>query len=169
MKPSAVEQVFGKLSCADKPAGYRLCTGSNGTGETVKNLELFFYEDRVLSLSYEVPIPDDPWSHLESLVTAYGEPTLKGLADKDKKGRLHEIYGWKDESTIYSVRFIWLEDGETPGSRRLSDLAVTLWDRAAYLKWEKDPARVQTPTSVPQPMLGAQATGELTSPGVQRL
>jgi hypothetical protein len=152
MPHAEVERILGPLECNPRPAGYMVCAGAKSTNDQMRDLEIFLYHDEVLSLSYTAPVPDDAWTYLESFVTTYGEPSLKGLAQRDSKGRLHEIYGWKDDATIYSVRFIWVE--ETPNPRQLSGVAITLWDRAAYFEWEKDPARLQTPPAEPTPTSG---------------
>jgi hypothetical protein len=143
MPHAEVEHILGQLECNPRPAGYTVCTGGKGTGDQVSNLEIFLYHDHVLSLSYGAPVPGDAWTYLESFVTTYGEPSLKGLTEHDSNGRLHEIYGWKDDTTIYSVRLIWVE--EAPNPRQFAGVAITLWDRAAYLDWEKDPARLEAP------------------------
>jgi len=134
MSHAEIQQSLGKLTCEDKPAGHELCTGTHNTGTTARNLEVFFYQKRVFSLSYEAATPDNIWSYLDSRMAAYGEPVLKGLTERDRQGRLHEIYGWKDEATIYSVRFIWEDEEED--QRSLSTVAIAIWDREAYLEWE---------------------------------
>jgi hypothetical protein len=154
MPHSEVEHILGQLDCSQRAVGYEVCTGQKDTGQDVSSLEVFFYHGLVFSLSYAAPNPPDAWSYLNSVVTTYGEPSLKGLAQQDSKGRLHEIYGWKDDATIYSVRFIWVE--EAPNPRQLSSVAITLWDRAAYFDWEKDPARLQTTPVEPTPTSGEQ-------------
>ena len=163
MPRAEVERLLGELNCNQKPAGYMVCTGHKDTGQDVSSLEVFFYHDLVLSLSYAAPAPGDAWSYLDSFVTTYGEPSLKDMAQHDSNGRLHEIYGWKDDATIYSLRFIWVE--EAPNPRQLSGVAITLWDRAAYFEWEKDPARLQTTPIEPTPTVSTEPghpTPELT-------
>jgi len=159
MTQPEVEEVLGKLQCSDRPAGYTLCTTTGNTGEEVGDLEIYFYRDLVLSLAYLPRPPADSSAYLATLVGRYGEPSLNGLAQQDERGRLHEIYGWKDDATIYSVRFIWVE--KAPEPRRLSSMVVTLWDRDAYFDWEEDPARQQSPLPEATPTARA-ATGPPT-------
>jgi hypothetical protein len=154
MRHAEVEHVLGQLECSQRPAGYEVCASNKDTGQAVSSLEVFFYHGLVLSLSYAAPAPRDTWSYLESFLAAYGEPSIKGLGQQDSQGRLHEIYGWKDDATIYSVRFIWVE--EAPNPRQLTSVAITLWDRAAYFDWEKDPARSRTAPIGPTPARGEQ-------------
>jgi hypothetical protein len=97
----------------------------------------------VVSLAYESDIGANVWDFLSGLIKRYGPPSLNGVNEKDGQGRTHEIYGWKDEHTLYSVRFIWVGEGS---ERKLSTTAITLWDRQAYKDWEAESKRQKTPT-----------------------
>jgi hypothetical protein len=141
MARSEVESNVGRLSCHENAEGFDVCRPTDpARGE--RGLEVFLYHDKVISLAREIPPPEDVWSHLEELNGRYGKPSLNGLTERDRSGRLHEVYGWRDGSSLYSVRFIWQESVTQP--RRLIGTAVTLWDRQAYAAWEKDAERRST-------------------------
>lgn len=132
MSRADVQKALGELDCHANPAGFEVCR------ETTRRtgVEIYFHHERVLSISSNAEPPEDVWSYLERLMARYGQPSLKGLADRDQEGRLHEIYGWKDERTLLSVRFVWVE--EAPNPRQLTATALTVWDRKAYDAWEKE-------------------------------
>jgi len=140
MSRTAVEGALGPLTCHDSPDGFEVCRATDpNRGEST--LELFFVHGEVVSLAYEIPAPADVLSHLESLTKRHGKPSLSGLTERDRDGRLHETYGWKDDKSLYSIRFVWHEEPSKP--RRLGGTVVTLWDREAYGAWER--SRVRTP------------------------
>ena len=133
-----VEGQLGGLDCHPTPDGLDVCRPKDAArGEG--GLEVYFYHDAVISLAYEIPLPRDVFGHLEALSQRYGNPSLKGLTERDRTGRLHEVYGWRDTDSLYSIRFVYEESETQP--RRLAGATVTLWDRAAYAAWEKDTER----------------------------
>jgi len=140
MPRPAVEQHLGALTCHTNADGLDVCQAA--AGEAGK-LNIFFHRGAVVSLARDVPGTGDAWSQLESLMSQYGNPALNGLRERDRDGRLHEVYGWKDRETLYSVRFVWKEDADA--GRRLVGTTVTLWDRKGYADWESDPTHQQPP------------------------
>jgi len=138
MPRAAVEKQLGTLTCHRNEDGLDVCTAGGGVNGGQK-LEVFFHRGTVVSLAHEVPTTGDVWSQLEPLLTRYGNPSLNGLREHDRDGRLHEVYGWKDRETLYSIRFVWKEDADQ--GRQLVATTVTLWDRKGYADWENDPAR----------------------------
>jgi len=148
----AVIEKIGALTCHDNPQGIEVCTGERQPATSVKGFEIYMYREKVLSLAYEEAANGDAWTYLDGLLRRFGEPTLKGLADRDRQDRLHEVYGWRDDDTLYSARFIWEEIAPNP--RKLVGTAVAIWDRKAYEAWEKDPERRKKVTpyvAPPQP------------------
>jgi hypothetical protein len=99
----------------------------------------------VISLSYEGPAPSNAWDALNQLIDRYGRPALSGMRERDKTGRLHEIYGWKDEQSLYSVRFVWRETESQ--DRELVGTVVALWDRKGYQLWESETQQHSAPTA----------------------
>jgi hypothetical protein len=49
---------------------------------------------------------------------------------------LHEIYGWKDDLSLYSVRFLWRDTDVA--SPELVGTVFALWDRKGYRQWEDE-------------------------------
>lgn len=142
---SEAEAKLGPLSCHDTQAGYLLCTGAQEHIDEVTHLELYIHHDRVISLSYEGATPADAFALLDRLTERYGHPSLSGVRKRDHSGRLHEVYGWKDDDSLYSVRFIW-HDTES-GTRDLVGAAFALWDRKGYQQWEAETQQQPTPTT----------------------
>lgn len=135
MKRSEVLDRIGDLSCYESIQGFEVCRPVDRTrGE--RGLEVFLYRDEVISLAYEVRAPKEVWTYLEELNGRYGKPSLNGLTERDRNGRLHELYGWRDGSSLYSVRFIWQESANQ--ARRLIGTSITLWDRQGYAAWERE-------------------------------
>lgn len=139
------EAALGPLSCRDTPAGYQLCTSAQEHIDDVTHLELYIHHQRVISLSYEGATPADAWALLDRLTERYGRPSLSGVRKRDQKGRLHEVYGWKDEQSLYSVRFIWQETES--GTRDLVGTAISLWDRKGYQQWEAETQQTPPPAT----------------------
>lgn len=137
MARSAVEAQIGTLECHDSDDGVEVCRPKDKTRGR-SELEVFFYRNAVVSIAYEVPPPPELWSHLEALNNQYGKPSLNGMTQRDVRNRLHEIYGWRDNQTIYSTRFVW---AESPPPRHVVTTVITIWDRAAYAAWEDEKAR----------------------------
>lgn len=137
---------LGKLDCHENPQGFRVCVPTAAPPGAPSKLEVYVVHDRIVSLSYESDIGPNVWDFLNGLITRYGAPSLNGTNERDKQGRTHEIYGWKDDQSIYSVRFIWQGD---EGSRQLSSTAIALWDRKVFQQWEdeKKAERAQPPAA----------------------
>jgi hypothetical protein len=134
-----VESQLGSLACHHNAEGFQVCRAADPKrGEP--GLEVFLYRSQVISLAHEVPSPKEVWSYIETLTARYGKPVLNGMTERDRSGRLHEVYGWRDRHSLYSVRFVWQE----APTRNLNGAAITLWDREAYGAWEKDSARRST-------------------------
>lgn len=138
------EGKIGKLVCHDNRAGFQVCNGSTPPSGEMHNLQLYVVHDRVVSVSYESAAPASMWDALNALIDRYGRPSLSGLREHDTNGRVHEIYGWKDDDSLYSVRFMWREvenaDPELVGT------AIALWDRKGYQEWEAEMKQRQKPT-----------------------
>jgi hypothetical protein len=147
MTVAAAESALGHLTCHDNKAGYRVCTGEKEQIDDVRHLELYVSHDRVISVSYEGPAPANAWDALDDLIGRYGSPSLSGVRERDTSGRLHEIYGWKDDQSLYSVRFMWRDtERESP---ELVGTVIALWDRKGYQQWEAESrARKMPPTAV---------------------
>jgi hypothetical protein len=143
MARAQVEQHVGALACRNHPDGFEVCTVKD-SARAAPELEVFFHHREVISLAYTTPAAEEVWTQLEALTKRYGTPSLKGLTERDRSGRLHEIYGWRDPQSLYSVRFIWQDDPAQP--RRLLATGVTLWDREAYAAWEAERARASAAT-----------------------
>lgn len=163
MGRAAVIQQIGALTCHDNPQGIEVCTGERQPVATVKGFEVYIYNEKVLSLAYEERANDDAWTYLDRLLRRFGEPTLNGMAERDKQDRMHEVYGWRDDDTLYSARFVWEEIAPNP--RRLVGTAVAMWDRKAYEAWENDPERLKKVTPVAPPPTKPARPAE---PGVTR-
>jgi len=144
MARGEVEGHLGTLTCHDNTEGFRVCHPEDPK-RAESGLEIFLYHDQVVSLAYEVPPPNEVGSYLETFTARYGKPALNGLTEHDRSGRLHEVYGWRDTQSLYSVRFIWQESP----TRHLSGAAITLWDREAYAAWEKDSGRARSGPTPP--------------------
>lgn len=148
MSRQAVEEQLGALTCHRNPGGFDVCTGSRPAVPDVAGLEVYLYRDRVLSLTGQAPASAAPLDQIDGFMRRFGKPSLNGLTETDRLGRLHEIYGWKDEHSIYSVRFVWEETPREP--RRLAATMVTVWDRPAYDEWAQDPAHRDRSTPSPR-------------------
>ncbi|HUI24878.1 MAG TPA: hypothetical protein VL403_02245 [Candidatus Kryptonia bacterium] len=148
---------LGKLECHDNPQGFRVCTPTAAPAGSPSKLEVYLVHDRVVSLAYERDIGPNVWDFLNGMIARYGSPSLNGANEHDKQGRTHEIYGWKDDKSIYSVRFIW--QGEE-GARQLSTTAIALWDREVFQQWEEERRREQRQPEPPPP--AEPAPGEST-------
>jgi hypothetical protein len=143
------EGELGKLVCHANRAGYKVCNGTKQPSPEFRNLQLYLVHDRVVSVSYESPAPAGMWDALNALIDRYGRPSLSGVRERDTSGRLHEIYGWKDGNSLYSVRFMW-RDAEN-AAPELVGTAVALWDRKGYQQWEAEakPQNQSTPEAEP--------------------
>lgn len=136
MRAADAEAALGKLVCHANRAGFQVCNGSRQPNEQLRNLQVYLVHDGVVSVSYETAAPGNVWDTLNPLIERYGRPTLSGLRERDTNGRVHEIYGWKDESSLYSVRFMWRDaEGAPP---ELVGTAIALWDRKGYQQWEAE-------------------------------
>jgi hypothetical protein len=165
MSRSEVEAKLGTLTCHDNPAGFVVCSGNKAPKGEAMSIEVYLHHDHVVSISYEIPPPADAFSYLEAATRRYGKPALNGHTEVDKDERLHEIYGWKDEESLYSIRFVWSEDAG--GRRNLAATIITLWDRKSYDQWEQDPERPRggkpkEPVEPPRSTPTAQELPELT-------
>ncbi len=141
-----VQAKLGALDCHDNPEGFRVCSPKAAPPGTPRNLEVFLFHDHVVSLAHENDTGPDVWNYVRALMARFGTPSLNGARNQDNRGRTHEIYGWKDEQSLYSVRFIW--DSDT-ADRRLTATTITLWDRKAYRQWEE-----QKKSAQPAPAFG---------------
>jgi hypothetical protein len=136
MTRAAAETKLGHLTCHPGKAGCEVCDPDRDPGAEMHHLQLYLHHDQVISVSYEEPPPADASEALNQLIYRYGSPSLSGIRERDQAGRLHEIYGWKDDQSLYSVRFMW-RDPETEG-RELLGTATALWDRKGYQLWESE-------------------------------
>jgi hypothetical protein len=139
MSVAETEAKLGPLSCADTRAGYRVCQGAQEHVGDVHHLQAYVHRDRVISLSYDAAVPPTATGLLERLSARYGRPIVNGARQRDTSGQLHEVYGWKDDVTLYSVRLVW-RDRES-GSRDLVGTSFELWDRKGYQQWEAETRR----------------------------
>lgn len=133
---SDLEFRWGGLACHPGARELDVCRLSRG-GDP----EIYLFRDRVVSLAQQLPVPTEPLKLLDSFVRRHGVPTLKGHTERDRMGRLHEIFGWKDAETLEALRFVWAPEPPEGGGRRLQSVILTVWDRAAYTRWERE----QTP------------------------
>ncbi len=145
MERAEAEGKLGTLTCHDNKAGYQVCNGTKEQIEDARHIELYVHHDHIISVSYEGPAPANAWDALNQLIDRYGRPTLSGMRERDKSGRLHEIYGWKDEQSLYSVRFVW-HDTESQ-DRELVGTSIALWDRKGYQQWEAESQQRGVPTA----------------------
>lgn len=136
MSRAAAEAKLGRLTCHPGKAGCEVCDPDSEQGGQISHLELYLHHDQVISVSYEEPPPANATDALNQLIDRYGSPALSGARERDKNGRLHEIYGWKDDQSLYSVRFMW-RDAPAEG-RELLGTVVALWDRKGYQLWESE-------------------------------
>lgn len=143
MRRTEAEAKVGQLACHENKAGFQVCTGAKPPAPGVSDLELYVVDDRVISVTYEERAPTSMGDALNKLIDRYGRPTLSGVRERDTTGRLHEIYGWKDEQSLYSVRFVW-RDTEA-GTPELVRTVTALWDRQGYQQWEAEARRRVTP------------------------
>jgi hypothetical protein len=144
MSLAEAEAKLGQLSCHDAASGCRVCKGAQEQINEVTHLELYIHRDRVISLSYEDVAPLGARVLLDGLIERYGRPSLSGVRERDKSGRVHEVYGWKDEQSLYSVRLIW-QDNEG-GAPDLVGTAIAMWDRKGYQQWEAETHHGEVPT-----------------------
>jgi hypothetical protein len=144
MSATEAEAKLGKLICHANRAGFQVCSGTKQPSEEFHNLQLYLVHGRVVSVSYERPAPASMWDTLNALIDRYGRPSLSGLRERDKTGRVHEIYGWKDDNSLYSIRFMWRE---TPNAEpELLGTVIALWDRKGYQQWEAEAKQRNPPT-----------------------
>ena len=137
MSRDAVEAKLGHLTCHPSKAGCEVCDpDKKEDGGDVRHLQVYLNHGQVISVSYEGPAPANAFDALNQLIDRFGSPALSGVRERDQTGRLHEIYGWKDEQSLYSVRFMW-RDAEAEG-RELLGTATALWDRKGYQLWESE-------------------------------
>jgi hypothetical protein len=144
MSLADAEAKLGPLSCHEAASGCRVCKGAQEQINGVNHLELYIHRDRVISLSYEDAVASNARGLLDRLIERYGRPTLSGVRERDKSGRVHEVYGWKDDQSLYSVRLIW-QDNESGGSD-LVGTAIAMWDRKGYQQWEAETHHGEVPT-----------------------
>ncbi|MFI5366822.1 MAG: hypothetical protein ACHQ4J_14500 [Candidatus Binatia bacterium] len=136
MSRADAEGKLGPLTCHENKAGFQVCGGAVPQTSDVSHLELYLHHEHVISVSYDSPAPKNAWDALNGLIDRFGQPSLSGLRERDQSGRLHEIYGWKDEQSLYSVRFIWKET--EAGQSELVGATIALWDRKGYEQWEAE-------------------------------
>jgi hypothetical protein len=136
MSRAAAEAKLGHLACHPGKASCEVCDPATEQGGEIHHLELYLHHDQVISVSYEEPPPANEADTLNQLIDRYGSPSLSGIRERDRSGRVHEIYGWKDNQSLYSVRFMW-RDAEA-GGRELLGTVTALWDRQGYQLWESE-------------------------------
>ena len=144
MSATEAEGKLGKLICHANRAGYQVCSGTKQPSEEFHNLQLYLVHGQVVSVSYDSPAPASMWDTLNALIDRYGRPSLSGLRERDQSGRVHEIYGWKDDNSFYSVRFMWRTAENT--EPELIGAVIALWDRNSYQQWEKEAKQRNRPT-----------------------
>jgi hypothetical protein len=147
MSRADAEAALGPLTCHENKAGFQVCSSNKEPTDDVSHLELYLHRERVISVSYESPPPKNAWDALNHLIDIYGHPSLSGLRERDKSGRLHEIYGWKDDQSLYSLRFVWKES--VGGNSELVGAATALWDRKGYQQWEAELKPDSEPKATP--------------------
>jgi hypothetical protein len=136
MSTADAEAKLGALTCHANQGGFQVCSGAREVSDDVRRLELYVYHDRVISVSYEGLAPGNATEALNGLIERYGSPSLSGMRERDQSGRLHEIYGWKDDKSLYSIRFMW-RNGDAGGSDLIA-MITALWDRKGYEQWEAE-------------------------------
>ncbi len=136
MSRAAAEAEVGHLTCHPGKASCEVCDPDTEQAGEIHHLQLYLHHDQVISVSYEEPPPANALDALDQLIERYGSPSLSGIRERDQTGRLHEIYGWKDEQSLYSVRFMWRD--APPEGRELLGTATALWDRKGYQLWESE-------------------------------
>lgn len=145
MTVSQAQEKIGEMKCHTNEGRFQVCDAVADQIGDVHKLEIYLHHDHVISVSYESAAPSTPWEALNGLIERYGRPSLSGRRERDKTGRLHEIYGWKDDASLYSVRFMWKDaEAEKP---ELVGTAVALWDRKGYQQWEAE----SKPPALPKP------------------
>jgi len=141
MSRAVAETQLGHLTCHPSRAGCEVCDpDKKEEGGDIRHLQVYLNHDQVISVSYEGPAPANAFDALNQLIDRFGSPALSGVRERDQSGRLHEIYGWKDEQSLYSVRFMWRDaeaDAKAEG-RELLGTATALWDRKGYQLWESE-------------------------------
>ena len=136
MLRAEAEQKLGALTCHANHGGYQVCKRTPAREGEGGHLELYIHHDRVISVSYEGTAPADVSKLIDGLTARFGEPSLSGMRERDTSGRMHEIYGWKDEHSLYSVRLVWRNsDSDAP---QLVGTVTALWDRIGYQQWETE-------------------------------
>ena len=148
MSRAAAEEKLGHLTCHPSKAGCEVCNPDKEQGGDIQHLQLYLHHDQVISVSFEGPPPANAWDALNQLIDRFGSPSLSGMRERDQTGRLHEIYGWKDEQSLYSVRFMW-RDAEAEG-RELLGTVTALWDRKGYQLWESETQHPSAPAAQPE-------------------
>ncbi len=136
MTADDAEAKVGPLTCRDSKELYRICSPGSAVAADVNEVEVYLFHDRVIAITYERPDVRSAWEFLDRCIERHGRPSLSGFNERDRSGRLHEVYGWKDDTSLYSVRFVWL-DAPT-GARELVTTVIALWDRKAYQEWEAE-------------------------------
>ena len=152
MSATDAEGKLGKMVCHTHRAGFQVCSGTNPPSKDLRNLQLYIVHNYVVSVSYESPAPASMWETMNGLIERYGHPSLSGLRERDKSGRLHEIYGWKDDNSLYSIRFMWREAANP--KPELLGAVIALWDRKGYQQWEAEAKRRNKPTPEEEPPSG---------------
>ncbi len=148
MSRADAEGTLGPLTCHENKAGFQVCSGAPQQPDDVRRLELYLHHEHVISVSYESPAPKNAGDALNGLIDRYGQPSLSGHRERDRSGQLHEIYGWKDDQSLCSVRFIW-KDTEG-GNSELVGTATALWDRNGYQQWEAESKPGNEPKATPE-------------------
>jgi len=151
MTTANAEAKVGPLRCRQSKELYRICSPGSAVAADASQVELYLFHDHVIAITFERPDVRSAWEFLDRCIERYGRPTLSGVNERDRSARLHEIYGWKDETTLYSVRFVWV-DAPT-GARELVTTVIALWDREAYQEWEaeRQPQRPAPATDAREP------------------
>jgi len=152
MSATDAEGKLGKMVCHTHRAGFQVCSGTNPPSKDLRNLQLYIVHDYVVSVSYESLAPASMRETVNGLIERYGHPSLSGLRERDKSGRLHEIYGWKDDNSLYSVRFMWRKAAKA--EPELLGTVIALWDRKGYQQWEAEAKQRNQPTPEEEPPSG---------------
>jgi len=144
MSRSDAEDRLGHLACHENKAGYLVCNGDNEHLGDARHVEIYVSHDQVISVSYEGLVPTSAGDALNQLIERYGSPSLSGVRQRDTSGRVHEIYGWKDDVSLYSVRFVWRNaESESP---ELVGIVTAIWDRNGYQQWEAETRQREGPS-----------------------
>jgi hypothetical protein len=147
MRFSEAQKQIGELKCHTNEGGFQVCDAVAEQIGEAHHLEIYVYHDRVISVAYEGPAPSSALDAVDKLIDRYGKPSLSGIRQRDTTGRLHEIYGWKDDESLYSIRFMWKDtEAQKP---ELLGTAVALWDRKGYQQWEAESKQQGPPKPTP--------------------